>query len=160
MMKKLRKLSNYVLLILLSIGTFSYYREDKFYFGVKYLSSLRAFDMMFSLMFSFVVFKVFLDNYYYMVLNKINIISRVGRFKYNTIILRILLFHTFLLIFFNIILDFILIGKIKIMLIIFNVILSALIIVLLPKRKEYNNEFLIILVISLIIKLIFSNIIL
>ena len=57
-------------------------------------------------------------------------------------------------------LDFILIGKIKIMLIIFNVILSALIIVLLPKRKEYNNEFLIILVISLIIKLIFSNIIL
>ena len=157
MMKKLRKLSNYVLLILLSIGTFSYYRDDMFYFGVKYLSSLRAFDMMFSLMFSFVVFKVFLDNYYYMVLNKI---SRVGRFKYNTIILRILLFHTFLLIFFNIILDFILIGKIKIMLIIFNVILSALIIVLLPKRKEYNNEFLIILVISLIIKLIFSNIIL
>ena len=81
MMKKLRKLSNYVLLILLSIGTFSYYRDDMFYFGVKYLSSLRAFDMMFSLMFSFVVFKVFLDNYYYMVLNKINIISRVGRFK-------------------------------------------------------------------------------
>lgn len=160
MMKKLKKLSNYVLLILLSIGTFAYYRDDMFYFGVKYLSSLRAFDMMFSLMFSFVVFKVFLDNYYYMVLNKINIISRVGRFKYNIIILRILLFHTFLLIFFNTILDFILIGKIKIMLIIFNVILSALIIILLPKRKEYNNEFLMILVISLIIKLIFSNIIL
>lgn len=160
MMKIIKKQISYIFLVLLSFGTLLYYNDEKFYFGVKYLTSSRVFDMMFSLMFSFVVFKVFLDNYYYMVLNKINIITRIGKFKYYLIILRILFLHTFLLIFLNIILDFLLIGRIKIMLILFNIIFSALIIILLPKRKEYNNEFLIIIVISLILKLIFSNILL
>lgn len=160
MMKKIKKQSNYILLALLSIGVFIYYKDDTFYFGVKYLTSTRVIDIMFSLMFSFAMFKVFLDNYYYMVLNKTNIITRVGNFKYNLIILRIIFLHSFFLIFLNIILDLVLIGKIKIILILFNVILSSLIIIVLPKRKEYNNEFLLIIIVSLIIKLIFSNILL
>lgn len=160
MMKKIKKQGNYILLVLLSAGTLAYYKDSTFYFGVKYLTSSGVFDMMFSLMFSFIVFKVFLDNYYYMVLNKMNIITRVGNFQYNLIILKVLFLHSFFLILLNIILDLILIGKIKIMLILFNVILSALTIIVLPKKKEYNNEFLLIIVISLIIKLIFSNILL
>jgi len=92
-----------------------------------------------------------------MVLNKTNIITRVGKLKYNAIILRILLKHTFLLILFNVLIDYLFIGKIELILIVSNIVLSALIVILLPKRKEYDNELLIIVVISLILKLIFGT---
>lgn len=156
----LKKQSNYFFIFLLSVAIMLYYKDNTFYYGVKYLTSSRVFDMMISILFSFFTFKIYLDNYYYMVLNKNNIISRVGRRKYNYIILKILGIHTIILLFINYVIDFILTGKIMILLNLFNVIISVFIVMVLPKRKEYDNEFLIIIVLSIIIKLIFSNILL
>lgn len=160
MMKMIKKYNNYIFIILLSIGIILHYSDNTFYFGVKYLTTSRVFDMMISILFSFFTFKIYLDNYYYMVLNKNNIISRVGRKKYNYIILKILGIHTIILLFINYVIDFILTRKISFLLNFFNVTFSVFIVILLPKRKEYDNEFLIIIILSIIIKLVFSYILL
>ena len=101
MRRLLKRQSSYLFLIIISIIIRLFYSDDIFYFGVKYITSFRAIDMMISILFTFSLFKVYLDNYYYMVLNRINIITRIGVRKYNLLIIKILLLHSFLIIFIN-----------------------------------------------------------
>ena len=54
----------------------------------------------------------------------------------------------------NIILDFILTGTVNIIYILINMIFTIICVIVLPKRKEYNNEFLIVLGIFILIKII------
>ena len=156
MLNKIKKYRNYGYLILLSIIVKGYYQNETFYFGVKYLTSTRVIDMMFSILFSFLIFKIYLDHYYDIILNRTNIIIRTGKKKYEWIILKKLITHTFFLILLNILIDYILIRKIKMIFVLPNIMISELLVVILSKRKEYNNELVIIIIISLILRYIFS----
>lgn len=154
MRRLLKRQSSYLFLIIISIIIRLFYSDDIFYFGVKYITSFRAIDMMISILFTFSLFKVYLDNYYYMVLNRINIITRIGVRKYNLLIIKILLLHSFLIIFINSLLDFLLIGRIKFVYLLLNALISCILVIVLPKRKEYNYELVIIMIVFMIIKLI------
>lgn len=154
MRRLLKRQSSYLFLIIISIIIRLFYSDDIFYFGVKYITSFRAIDMMISILFTFSLFKVYLDNYYYMVLNRINIITRIGVRKYNLLIIKILLLHSFLIIFINSLLDFLLIGRIKFVYLLLNALISCILVIVLPKRKEYNYELVIIMIVFVIIKLI------
>lgn len=158
MMKLIKKQSNYLFIILLSIGIYTLRSDYEFYVYAKYISTPLIADIMLGLLMSYFTFKVYLDDYYYMVLNRVNIITRVGKKKYNEIILKKLFLHSFFLVFINCIMDFILIKRIYILIIFTNIIISAIMVIVLPKRKEHDNELFIILVISIILKSIFLNI--
>lgn len=159
MIRTLKKYSSYLWLILLSIAVYYFFNDEIYYLVVKYLTTFRALDIMCSILFTFLLFKIYLDNYYYIVLNRNNVISRVGRKKYYLIIIKKLLLHSVMLIFINVFLDWLLAGNFNLIYILFNVLLAAVSVMLLPKRKEYDNELLFIMVVAIIIKVIVFRIV-
>lgn len=158
MMKKIQKKTNYLYIIILSIALRLFYQDVWFYHTIKYLTSSRAIDLMFSILFSFLTFKIFIDEYYYMVLNRNNIITRLKKKEYYKLIIKILLKSTGTLFVVNMMIDFLLVRNINILLVTLSTLYSCIAIIILPKRKEYNNEMLILLLISIILKLFLSKV--
>ena len=117
MMKRIQKKTNYLLIIILSIVLNSFYHNEIFYNGIKYLTSTRAIDLMFSILFTFLTFKIYIDEYYYIVLNRNNIITRLKKKEYYKLIINILLKSTITLFIVNIIVDFLLVRNINILLV-------------------------------------------
>lgn len=154
MIKKKSNL-NYIFIVLLSVFSFFLYnRIDLFYEGSKYITTYRTIDIMMSILFIFLFFKCFLDNYYYYVLNRNNIIVRYGKKKYILYIIKKILTNMLLLFLVNLIIDFILLNKINLLYNLINTVLISIIVIILPKRKEYNYELLISMAIVLIVRLI------
>ncbi len=154
-MKKIEtKISSYIFIILLSLVTSIFYSDNTYYLGVKYITTFRAIDIMYSLLFTFLFFKVFLDNYYFYVLNRKNIITRIGRKKYNVYILKKIIKNSSILLFINLIIDLILIHKINFIYTFLNVFITTIFIIFLPKRKEYDYELLVILILGIMLKVL------
>ena len=120
----IKKQNSYIFIIILSFISKINYTDNIYYLGVKYITTFRAIDIMYSIIFTFLFFKVFLDNYYYYVLNRNNIIVRIGRKNYNIYILKKILLNSVLLFIINIISDFIMIGTTNFMYILINIILN------------------------------------
>lgn len=158
MIKKIHDKANYLLIIILSIVLKTYYQNEFFYNGIKYLTSTRTMDLMFSILFTFLTFKIYIDKYYYIVLNRYNIITRLKKKEYYKLIINILLKNTIALFIINIIVDFLLVKNVNIFLVILSTTFSCFAIIILPKRKEYSNEMIILLFISIVLKLLLSNI--
>ena len=83
----IKKQNSYIFIIILSFISKINYTDNIYYLGIKYITTFRAIDIMYSIIFTFLFFKVFIDNYYFYVLNRNNIISRIGRKNYNTYII-------------------------------------------------------------------------
>ena len=64
----IKKQNSYIFIIILSFISKINYTDNIYYLGVKYITTFRAIDIMYSIIFTFLFFKVFLDNYYYYVL--------------------------------------------------------------------------------------------
>lgn len=131
-----------------------YYKQTEYYMVVKYITTFRAIDIMASILFTFILFKLYFDSYYYIILNRYNIITRLGRKKYILLIMKQIFIPSLIFFTLNIILDFILTGTVNIIYILINMIFTIICVIVLPKRKEYNNEFLIVLGIFILIKII------
>ncbi len=155
----IKKQNSYIFIIILSFISKINYTDNIYYLGVKYITTFRAIDIMYSIIFTFLFFKVFLDNYYYYVLNRNNIIVRIGRKNYNIYILKKILLNSVLLFIINIISDFIMIGTTNFMYILINIILTTLLVSILPKKKEYDYELVVIMIISILTKLLVYNLI-
>ena len=152
--KTLKNNFNYIFFVLFSIATFMYYKQTEYYMVVKYITTFRAIDIMASILFTFILFKLYFDSYYYIILNRYNIITRLGRKKYILLIMKQIFIPSLIFFTLNIILDFILTGTVNIIYILINMIFTIICVIVLPKRKEYNNEFLIVLGIFILIKII------
>ena len=155
----IKKQNSYIFIIILSFISKINYTDNIYYLGVKYITTFRAIDIMYSIIFTFLFFKVFLDNYYYYVLNRNNIIVRIGRKNYNIYILKKILLNSVLLFIINIISDFIMIGTTNFMYILINIIFTTLLVSILPKKKEYDYELVVIMIISILTKLLVYNLI-
>ena len=155
MIKKiLKNSSNYFFLILFNLALFLIYQDTNNYLTVKYITTNKSMDIMISIIFTFLLLKLYFDSYYYIVLNRYNIITRIGRKKYNLLILKQLLIPSIIFFIINLISDYILIGNINIIYIIINILFAIACVIALPKKKEYNNEFLIVLILLIIIKVV------
>ena len=155
MIKKiLKNSSNYFFLILFNLALFLIYQDTNNYMTVKYITTNKSMDIMISIIFTFLLFKLYFDSYYYIVINRYNIITRIGRKKYNLLILKQLLIPSIIFFIINLISDYILIGNINIIYIIINILFAIACVIALPKKKEYNNEFLIVLILLIIIKVV------
>lgn len=152
--KTLKNNFNYIFFVLFSIAIFMYYKQTEYYMVVKYITTFRAIDIMASILFTFILFKLYFDSYYYIILNRYNIITRLGRKKYILLIMKQIFIPSLIFFTLNIILDFILTGAVNIIYILINMIFTIICVIVLPKRKEYNNEFLIVLGIFILIKII------
>ena len=152
--KTLKNNFNYIFFVLFSIAIFMYYKQTEYYMVVKYITTFRAIDIMASILFTFILFKLYFDSYYYIILNRYNIITRLGRKKYILLIMKQIFIPSLIFFTLNIILDFILTGTVNIIYILINMIFTIICVIVLPKRKEYNNEFLIVLGIFILIKII------
>ena len=152
--KTLKNNFSYIFFVLFSIAIFMYYKQTEYYMVVKYITTFRAIDIMASILFTFILFKLYFDSYYYIILNRYNIITRLGRKKYILLIMKQIFIPSLIFFTLNIILDFILTGTINIIYILINMIFTIICVIVLPKRKEYNNEFLIVLGIFILIKII------
>lgn len=152
--KTLKNNFSYIFFVLFSIAIFMYYKQTEYYMVVKYITTFRAIDIMASILFTFILFKLYFDSYYYIILNRYNIITRLGRKKYILLIMKQIFIPSLIFFTLNIILDFILIGTVNIIYILINMIFTIICVIVLPKRKEYNNEFLIVLGIFILIKII------
>lgn len=131
-----------------------YYKQTEYYMVVKYITTFRAIDIMASILFTFILFKLYFDSYYYIILNRYNIITRLGRKKYILLIMKQIFIPSLIFFTLNIILDFILTGTVNIIYILINMIFTIICVIVLPKRREYNNEFVIVLGIFILIKII------
>lgn len=151
------KYSSYLLIIIMSIFNSFYLNGSDFYLGVKYIFGSRVIEIMISILFSFFFLKAFLDSYYYMVVSRNNIITRLGRNKYNLLIIKKLLIPGILVFVINLLCDWILVLEINYYFLFLNVILTIFIVILLPKKKDYDNELLIAIVVIFVIKLILYN---
>lgn len=155
MIKKiLKNSSNYFFLIIFNLALFLIYQDTNNYMTVKYITTNKSMDIMISIIFTFLLFKLYFDSYYYIVINRYNIITRIGRKKYNLLILKQLLIPSIIFFIINLISDYILIGNINIIYIIINILFAIACVIALPKKKEYNNEFLIVLILLIIIKVV------
>lgn len=152
--KTLKNNFSYIFFVLFSIAIFMYYKQTEYYMVVKYITTFRAIDIMASILFTFILFKLYFDSYYYIILNRYNIITRLGRKKYIFLIMKQIFIPSLIFFTLNIILDFILTGTVNIIYILINMIFTIICVIVLPKRKEYNNEFLIVLGIFILIKII------
>lgn len=152
--KTLKNNFNYIFFVLFSIATFMYYKQTEYYMVVKYITTFRAIDIMASILFTFILFKLYFDSYYYIILNRYNIITRLGRKKYILLIMKQIFIPSLIFFTLNIILDFILTGTVNIIYILINMIFTIICVIVLPKRREYNNEFVIVLGIFILIKII------
>ena len=152
--KTLKNNFNYIFFVLFSIATFMYYKQTEYYMVVKYITTFRAIDIISSILFTFILFKLYFDSYYYIILNRYNIITRLGRKKYILLIMKQIFIPSLIFFTLNIILDFILTGTVNIIYILINMIFTIICVIVLPKRREYNNEFVIVLGIFILIKII------
>ena len=152
--KTLKNNFSYIFFVLFSIAIFMYYKQTEYYMVVKYITTFRAIDIMASILFTFILFKLYFDSYYYIILNRYNIITRLGRKKYILLIMKQIFIPSLIFFTLNIILDFILTGTVNIIYILINMIFTIICVIVLPKRKEYNNEFLIVLGIFILIIII------
>ncbi|MCI6899489.1 MAG: hypothetical protein MR846_02725 [Tenericutes bacterium] len=150
----MKKLSNYILLIILNIVTYLTYNENNYFFITKYLTTTRPVDIMFGILFNYLYLKIYLDNYYYYVLNRNNIIIRLGKKKYNLYIIKKILLNTVLIVFLNIISDLILTQSINFIHLAINSLLILFSVIILPKKKTYTNELIITLAITTLIKVV------
>lgn len=156
MIKKiLKNSSNYFFLILFNLALFLIYQDTNNYLTVKYITTNKSMDIMISIIFTFLLFKLYFDSYYYIVINRYNIITRIGRKNYNLLILKQLLIPSIIFFIINFLTDYILIGKINIIYIMINILFAIACVITLPKKKEYNNEFLIVLILFILIKVVF-----
>ena len=156
MIKKiLKNSSNYFFLILFNLALFLIYQDTNNYMTVKYITTNKSMDIMISIIFTFLLLKLYFDSYYYIVLNRNNIITRIGRKKYNLLILKQLLIPSIIFFIINFLTDYILIGSVNIIYIIINNLFAIACVIALPKKKEYNNEFLIILILFILIKIVY-----
>ena len=156
MIKKiLKNSSNYLFLIIFNLALFLIYQDTNNYMTVKYITSNKSMDIMISIIFTFLLLKLYFDSYYYIVLNRNNIITRIGRKKYNLLILKQLLLPSIIFFIINLISDYILIGSINIVYIIINILFAITCVIALPKKKEYNNELLIVLILFILIKIVY-----
>lgn len=152
--KTLKNNFSYIFFVLFSIAIFMYYKQTEYYMVVKYITTFRAIDIMASILFTFILFKLYFDSYYYIILNRYNIITRLGRKKYILLIMKQIFIPSLIFFTLNIILDFILTGTVNIIYILINMIFTIICVIVLPKRREYNNEFVIVLGIFILIKII------
>lgn len=156
MIKKiLKSSSNYFFLIIFNLALFLIYQDTNNYMTVKYIITNKSMDIMISIIFTFLLLKLYFDSYYYIVLNRNNIITRIGRKKYNLLILKQLLLPSIIFFIINLISDYILIGSINIVYIIINILFAITCVIALPKKKEYNNELLIVLILFILIKIVY-----
>lgn len=156
MIKKiLKNSSNYFFLIIFNLALFLIYQDTNNYLTVKYITTNKSMDIMISIIFTFLLFKLYFDSYYYIVINRYNIITRIGRKNYNLLILKQLLIPSIIFFIINFLTDYILIGKINIIYIIINILFAIACVIALPKKKEYNNEFLIVLILFILIKVVY-----
>ncbi len=156
MIKKiLKNSSNYFFLIIFNLALFLIYQDTNNYLTVKYITTNKSMDIMISIIFTFLLFKLYFDSYYYIVINRYNIITRIGRKNYNLLILKQLLIPSIIFFIINFLTDYILIGKINIIYIIINILFAIACVTTLPKKKEYNNEFLIVLILFILIKVVY-----
>ena len=156
MIKKiLKNSSNYFFLIIFNLALFLIYQDTNNYLTVKYIITNKSMDIMISIIFTFLLLKLYFDSYYYIVLNRNNIITRIGRKKYNLLILKQLLIPSIIFFIINFLTDYILIGSINIIYIIINILFAITCVIALPKKKEYNNELLIVLILFILIKIVY-----
>ena len=156
MIKKiLKNSSNYLFLIIFNLALFLIYQDTNNYLTVKYIITNKSMDIMISIIFTFLLLKLYFDSYYYIVLNRNNIITRIGRKKYNLLILKQLLIPSIIFFIINFLTDYIRIGSINIIYIIINILFAIACVITLPKKKEYNNEFLIVLILFILIKVVY-----
>ena len=156
MIKKiLKNSSNYFFLIIFNLALFLIYQDTNNYLTVKYITTNKSMDIMISIIFTFLLFKLYFDSYYYIVINRYNIITRIGRKNYNLLILKQLLIPSIIFFIINFLTDYILIGKINIIYIMINILFAIACVITLPKKKEYNNEFLIVLILFILIKVVY-----
>ena len=156
MIKKiLKNSSNYLFLIIFNLALFLIYQDTNNYLTVKYIITNKSMDIMISIIFTFLLLKLYFDSYYYIVLNRNNIITRIGRKKYNLLILKQLLIPSIIFFIINFLTDYILIGSINIIYIIINILFAITCVIALPKKKEYNNELLIVLILFILIKIVY-----
>ena len=156
MIKKiLKNSSNYFFLILFNLTLFLIYQDTNNYMTVKYITTNKSMDIMISIIFTFLLLKLYFDSYYYIVINRYNIITRIGRKNYNLLILKQLLIPSIIFFIINFLTDYILIGSVNIIYIIINNLFAIACVIALPKKKEYNNEFLIVLILFILIKIVY-----
>lgn len=142
MIKKiLKNSSNYLFLIIFNLALFLIYQDTNNYLTVKYIITNKSMDIMISIIFTFLLLKLYFDSYYYIVLNRNNIITRIGRKKYNLLILKQLLIPSIIFFIINFLTDYILIGSINIIYIIINILFAITCVIALPKKKNTIMSF-------------------
>lgn len=126
--------------------------NNEFYFRVKYGMSKRSIEIMWSILFSFSFLEYFIDCFYFYVLSRNQIIVRIGKADYYRLLQKRIFFCVFFFFLFNVVLDFLLIRSIHLGYLLGTTAFMTLLLLLLPKRREYTIELLVSLFLAFIVR--------
>lgn len=144
---------NLIFIILFSIVSYySYKYTPEFYFCTKYLIGRSSVEPLFSIVYIFLFINYFISGFYNIILNRYNIIVRLGYKKYKQLITKKILIDSIAFIIVNILIDAILFKIINFKFVIINSLLIIVSILFIKKNKDYDRELLILIIIIFIIR--------
>lgn len=148
----MKKYKQILILILMQILVYQFVGDVEIFLTVKYFTINRVIYIMLSILFNYFYLYYFIEQYYTYILNRYHVITRCGRKRYYKLVLKKILSTTGIFFISNLILDYIIVKKIIFSYLIINTVYFLIIVMILPKKREYSFELAISLLITLVIK--------
>lgn len=156
----MKKYKQILILILMQILVYQFVGDVEIFLSVKYFTINRVIYIMLSILFNYFYLYYFIEQYYTYILNRYHVITRCGRKNYYKLVLKKILSTTGIFFISNLILDYIIVKKVIFSYLIINTVYFLIIVMILPKKREYSFELAISLLITLVIKYFYCVLIL
>lgn len=148
-MKKYKEL---LILLIMQIFVYKFIGDREIFIMTKYFTLNWVIYIMISILFNYVYLTYFIEQYYTYLLNRNHVITRCGRKGYYKLVLGKITSTMGIFFLFNIIIDKLIINKVVLGPLLINTIYFFILMVVLPKRKDYSSELVFSLLLTLIIK--------
>jgi len=152
----MKKYKEIFILMMMQIFIYRFVGDSEIFLNIKYFTIDRVIYIMISILFNYVYLYYFIEQYYTYILNRNHVIVRCGMRKYYKLVLCKILNAIEIFFIFNVILDYIIVKKISFSYLTINTLYFLILIVMLPKKREYSFELFISLLVTLIVKYLYS----
>lgn len=156
----MKKYKEILILILMQILVYQFVGDVEIFLMIKYFTINRVIYIMLSILFNYFYLYYFIEQYYVYILNCNHVITRCGRKRYYNLVLKKVLGTIGIFFISNLILDYIIVKKVLFDYLAINTFYFLVLIVTLPKKREYSFEFSISLLVTLIAKYLYYTFVL
>ncbi len=151
----MKKYKEILILIVMQISVYQFVGNAEILLNIKYFTMDRVIYIMISILFNYLYLYYFIEQYYTYILNRNHVITRCGMKEYYKLVLKKVLGTIGIFFISNLILDYIIVKKVIFSYLIINTLYFLILIIVLPKKREYSFELSISLLVTLITKYLY-----